>query len=282
MRKFRINFIFVILFCVDFSFSQQVNDSINVIIESFKNFEYAEVIRLSEDLLKTNEGLGNNQLIEIYNMKGVAHYSFGEDSDARKSFLEILKIDTSYTPDRNKTSPKIITFYNQVKKEYLKNLPRNEIEEKPIQTMKVDTVFIPRVVKDVESENKLKNSLIRSLILPGVGHLYNGANTKGWVLISLSAVSLTSIIYFIVDSNKKEEEYLQERERDLIEDKYDSYNLSNKMKNISIGSFAVIWLYSQFDLLFFSGNDGISENVNLPSLEYSPYKGFEFNYRIVF
>jgi hypothetical protein len=118
--------------------------------------------------------------------------------------------------------------------------------------------------------------------LPGLGHLYNESTTKGWILTSLSAVSLTSIIYFIVDSNKKEKEYLQERNRDLIEDKYDSYNLSSGLKNISIGSFVVIWLYSQFDLLLLSEDDGLSESINMPSLEYSPNRGFELSYRIIF
>lgn len=281
MRKFCKSFIFIFFICLDISFSQ-VNDSINIITENFRNFEYAEVIRLSEYLLRSKETLNNNQLMEVYTMKGISHYSFGEDYNAKESFIAILNMDSSYTLDPNKTSPKIITFYNEIKKEYLKNFPKNDIEEKPAQSVKIDTVFIPRILRDVESENNLKNSMIRSLILPGLGHLYNESTTKGWILTSLSAVSLTSIIYFIVDSNKKEKEYLQERNRDLIEDKYDSYNLSSGLKNISIGSFVVIWLYSQFDLLLLSEDDGLSESINMPSLEYSPNRGFELSYRIIF
>jgi hypothetical protein len=281
MRKFSISFIIILFVCIDISFSQ-VNDSINVIVENFRNFEYAEVIRLSEYLLESKESLSNNQLIEIYTMNGVAHYSFGEDKDAEESFIAILNIDTSYTLDPAKTSPKIISFYDQVKKEYLKNLSENEIKEKPVQTVRIDTVFIPKILRDIESENKFKNSLIRSFILPGLGHLYNETTTKGWILTSLSALTLTSTIYFIVDSNKKEKEYLQERNRNLIEDKYDSYNISNAMKNISIGSFALIWLYSQIDLLFLSEDDGISDAFNFPLLEYSPGRGLGLSYRVIF
>jgi len=115
-----------------------------------------------------------------------------------------------------------------------------------------------------------------------MGHLYNGTTTKGWILTSLSALSLTSIVYFVIDSNKKEKEYLQEHNRNLIEDKYDSYNFSNRMKNVSFGTFAAVWLYTQFDLLFFTGNDETSEDVNLPLLKFSPDEGFELSYRINF
>ena len=281
MRRYRISF-FVLFFCIDISFSQQVNESLNIIIENFKNFEYAEVIRLSQNLLKNNNELNDDQLIEIYTMKGVSHYSFGEDDYARESFLEILKMDSSFTLDQNKISPKIITLFNQVKREYLKNLSEEIPEEKPLQIVRVDTVFVPQIVKDVESENKLKNSLIRSVVFPGVGHFYNGSETKGWILTSLSALSLTSIVYFIIDSNKKEKEYLQERDINLIEDKYDLYNFSNRMKNISIGSFAAVWLYSQIDLLFFTEGLDISKGVSFPSLKYSSDKGFALSFYVKF
>jgi hypothetical protein len=281
MRKFSISLIFIFFICIDISFSQ-VNDSINIITENFRNFEYAEVIRLSEYFLRSNENLDNNQLIEIYTMKGIAHYSFGEDYDAKESFISILNLDSSFTLDPTRTSPKIITFYNEIKDEYIKNLSEINSEDKPSQTVRIDTVFIPRILRDVESENKLKNSLVRSLILPGLGHLYNGNTTKGWILTTLSVASIASTIYFVVDSNQKENEYLQERNRSSIEDKYDSYNISNSLKNFSIGSFVVVWLYSQVDLLFFSGNEGSSQIINLPSLEYFPNRGFEISYRFIF
>jgi hypothetical protein len=279
-KYFLLPFLFIILFS-DISFSQEVDEIINNVEEEFKNFEYAEVIRDSENLLRIKRALTNQQLFEIYTMKGIAHYTLAEDDNTRECFLEILKIDSSYSLDESRISPKIISFFNTVKQEYIQNLPEPEPEVKTVEIIKVDTVFIPKIIKDVESETMLKNSMIRSVILPGSGHLYNGVSTKGWILVSLSALSLGSSIYFIIDTNKKEKEYLQERSRNLIEDKYNSYNISYRMKNISLSLFAAVWLYSQLDLLFFS-DDEPSDFLNSVSLGTFHHNQIIFSYQIKF
>ncbi len=45
-----------------------------------------------------------------------------EFENSRKSFIEILKIDENFNLDSSQFSPKLITFFSDVKKEFLEIL----------------------------------------------------------------------------------------------------------------------------------------------------------------
>ena len=107
----------------------------------------------------------------------------------------------------------------------------------------------------------MTNALGRSILFPGMGHLYLSNNAKGWILTSLNTAALGSMLYFIFDSRNKELDYLEQTEPALINEKYDKYNTSYKIRNTLIITYAVIWIYSQIDLLFFS-DDEISNKIN--------------------
>ncbi|MEK6553091.1 MAG: hypothetical protein AABZ54_06545, partial [Bacteroidota bacterium] len=70
----------------------------------------------------------------------------------------------------------------------------------------------------------------------------------------------------------------------LIQQKYDDYNKSYKIRNVLIISYAVIWLYSQIDLLFFSNGDQDSKSKlsqsNNFSFTSSPLSALQINLRV--
>ena len=63
------------------------------------------------------------------------------------------------------------------------------------------------------------------------------------------------MVYFVFDTDSKRNDYLNAIEPSLIESNYDKYNTSYKIRNSLIITYAVIWLYSQLDLLVFSDDD---------------------------
>ena len=69
------------------------------------------------------------------------------------------------------------------------------------------------------------------------------------------------MIYFIFDSNSKQNSYLNEIDLELIQNKYDRYNSAYKIRNAFIISSVVLWLYAQIDLFFFS-DDLFAEKLN--------------------
>jgi len=258
---------------------QDNKEAIQELTQKFRDFEYQQVVEDAGELLNEKEKFSNPEGIEIYRMKGISHYALLDDSEARLSFIEILKIDTSYTLDPSYTSPKIITFFSDVKNEYLASV---EGKEEQIVITKYDTVYVPVTYRDSISENNLKQALIRSVFIPGTGHLYLQSNLKSWLLTFLSAASIGSGIYFIIDANKKEKIYLQEQDANEVAEKYNDYNFSYRMRNLAFISFAALWIYSQLDLLFFIEKDQPGIYSYLPKVFINPGEGILLNYRLEF
>ena len=259
-------------------FPQQQEDSLKILTENFKSFEYGNVIQIANKLISSKKDFNKDDLKEIYLMKGIAHYSLQEDDAAERSFINILQIDTSYVLDSSKTSPKIIAFYSDVKENYLERLRLRN------QNIVIDTLVVTKVVPDYEMQDRIKYSIARSVVLPGWGHIYNGEKTKGILLTTFSIAALGASVYLWFETNNKESDYLQEKNVPQIADKYDEYNFFYKMRNISILTYAVIWIYSQIDLLFFSDFDK-NENPGtsyLPEVNINPLTGINFNYKIHF
>jgi len=274
MKKFL--FIAIWLICIFSLLSQDNKDSLQNLTQKFRDFEYTLVIDDALRLLESKNKFSNPELIEIYRMKGISHYALLDDSEARLSFIEILKIDTAYSLDPSFTSPKIISFFNEVKNEYLISI---EGKEEQVTIIKYDTVYVP--TRDLTSEYNLKQALIRSIFLPGTGHLYLNSDLKSWLLTFLSAASIGTGIYFIIDTNEKEKIYLQEANRNETSEKYNDYNFSYRMRNLAFISFAALWVYSQLDLLFFIEDSQPEIYSYLPKVFIQP-QGISFNYHFEF
>ena len=252
--------------------SINVRDSLTIMKKSFDQFKYGDVISIANRLLLKKTPLTRDEILNIYKLKGISHYSLSEDDAAKKSFIEILRIDTSYTLDSTKISPKIISFFKQVKGDYIRQ--QKDIEARTV--VRIDTVYVQKMQFDFEHENRLKNAIARSLIVPGLGHLYLDVNFRSVFLTVLGSASLAASVYYFFQSEEKEKEYLIETDPGMIESRYSDFNDSYKYRNISLISFGIVWLYSQIDLLFFSDNP-TNETLTSTSLNYNEFKGLTFN-----
>jgi hypothetical protein len=231
---------FLLLFSTAVS-AQNYSDSVYQIENDFKSFKYEEVIRKSADLLSIDT-LPSVLKPQLYMMKGISHFVLLEDTLAKDSFLEILKINPQFYPDSIVTSPKIITFFNDVKDKYQwYYMPKPQADADTIE--QVNLVELYHLYK-----HKFRTSVVRSLLFPGLGHLYLENNT-GWILAIPGGISFLSSLYYIIDTGNKRMSYLNAQDPDLISEKYKSYNSSYKMRNISIIVYSAIWLFSQFDIL---------------------------------
>jgi hypothetical protein len=259
--------------------SQDNKEALEDLTRKFSNFEYAEVIKNASQLIKDKNQFTRLELIEIYRMKGIAHYSMLDEQQARLSFLEILKVDSSYVLDPSNTSPKIISFFDKVKGEYLVSV---EGKQDNITIVKHDTIYVPVIVRDTLAAYRLRQALLPSLFIPGLGHLYLESNLKSWALTTLSVASIVTGIFYIIDTNKKEKEYLQETDIGKVSEKYNKYNFSFRTRNLAFISYIALWLYCQLDLLFDSDYDesGALLSSYLPGLKLHPYNGISLTYKI--
>jgi hypothetical protein len=277
----KIFFISVILLLLAANgFPQEKATFLDSLRQKLENFDYAGTINLADSLLRFINNPSPSQLIEIYRVKGISEFSLQEDQAAKKSFLSILGIDKNYELDSTKTSPKIISFFDGIKKDFIVDYNKQRKYN-----FEIDSLYSAQIrMRSEVSINNFKKSMYRSLILPGWGHIYLGETAKGIILTTLSSVSLVSAIYFIIDSNNKFNDYLGASDPLTIAHNWDLYNQSNKWKNISLVSFAVLWLYSQIDLLFV--HDFTVQNSstvqNMPKLQYDLVRGIQLSYQYSF
>lgn len=248
--------------------------------QKLENFDYTGSINLADSLLKFISNPTPSQLIEIYRVKGISEFSLQEDQAAKKSFLSILGIDKNYELDSTKTSPKIISFFDGIKKDFIADYNKQRKYN-----FEIDSLYSAQIRKRSEENiNNFKKSMYRSLIMPGWGHIYLGETAKGIILTTLSSVSLVSTIYFIIDSNNKFNDYNRATDPLVVASNRDSYYESNKWKNISMISFAALWLYSQIDLLFVHDFEvqNSATAQNLPKLQYDFVRGIQLSFRYSF
>lgn len=251
---FRIFFFAVLLLAAALPielFSQQLSAELDSIKKKFESFEYKNVITLSDEALRSSSTISSADKIEILRMRAIAQYSLWDENSARESFKEILRINDQYELDSLKNSPKIVSLFKSVKKEFnLESVP----QKKEAGKINIDSLLNYEKEKFSEESTSMKATFAKSLILPGWGHLHNGNELKGWLLISAAAITLGSSIYFSVDTHNKEKAYLSATAQPMIDDLYTNYNSSYKLRNISLFLFSIVWIYSQIDLAFLSNN----------------------------
>lgn len=241
-------FVLVLIILADLLYAQESN-LFNKIKAEFINFQYKELIKDADELLKNGPDYDSSTVIEVYRMKAVSHFSLMQDKEAENSFRKILELDTAFSLDPYQNSPKIIQFFSDLKLTYISGLKK--IEEEKI-LIKPDTVYITKEVQVPIRQESANPKIIRSLILPGWGHLYSGEKTKGWFLASLGSLSFLSSLYFTIDASSKEKLYSNETNLNRINTRYNDFNTSYKIRNISLLTFAAVWIYSQLDILFLS------------------------------
>lgn len=219
--------------------------------QEYELFEYAKVIEHSNNFI-TQGGISDTLMIDVYLMRAVSFYSLGKEDSTRNNFLEILKINSNYNADPARISPKLITIFNSVKSDFLKTHTDPATKTDSTQQQK----YLAGIINPT-----YKYALLQNFLVPGWGHINNGNLTKGITLAAVSTANLAVMIYYINDTNKKENEYLSETNKSLFQQKYDSFNSSYKTRNILIASYVIIWLYSQLDFLFISDDNQSDNNI---------------------
>ncbi|RJP63757.1 MAG: hypothetical protein C4539_15705 [Ignavibacteriales bacterium] len=261
----KIKLVAILILCIANSFLAQEKVSLQDIILKYESLEYNDVISLTANILKTGT-LNKNELIEVYTMKAVSHFALSQEVESKNCFIEILKLDKNFNPDPVKVSPKIILFFNDVKEEFLKTNAQVEKQTEPEKDSPKDSILAVNKNLLFKEKTEFKNYLMKSIILPGWGHLsHNGSSVKGWLLTSASILNTGALIYFIIDADKKEKDYLNQSDEVQIKSMYNKFNTSFKTRNVLITSLVAIWLYAQADLLLFSFDDMNADiNLSLP------------------
>ena len=243
--------LFVILFFIHLGFSQQEHELLPKLKSYFVAFEYEKTINLADSILLSRDLLAENDLVEVLRMQAIAHFSMDNLTDAENSFLNILEIIPNFILSESETSPKIIAFYDKIKLEYLSR----QVNHNP--NMENDDQS--RIIKIQDAIRSYKAGMVRSIVLPGWGHYYIDEDGKGLILNLGAILTIAPAVFYALQTEKLEKEYLNTTHEGKIASRYRRYNNAYKNRNNFLAAFAVIWLYSQYDYFL---TDHVDVNSN--------------------
>lgn len=245
----------------------------------FQSFTYNEVIELSDSILNDTDAFDSNQLAEVYLYRAASFYNLWDEESAEDAFIHLLQLNKDYVLDKSTFSPKIITFYNEIKSEYLQS-----IRPPDTTSAKEDTLQIMTTAENeellIQQKEMLTGISVRSMLLPGWGHIYRDESTlSGWLLTGASILTLGSTLYYFYETDNKRDAYLNAIEQAEIDKAYEEYNDAYLFRNYSLIAFITVWIYAQLDIHFFSQDHSGRSDL---FIDVSSFRGTQINLKYNF
>jgi len=201
------------------------------IIQDYEGLRYAEGQAKARAALATYARFTPAQLVTLHTYLGFIEFALGQLDSAKSQFRAALSLEPKLSLDPVYTSPKIITLFEEVKRESHPRVP----SERPVE------------IRYVLLEDKRSGAALRSLLLPGWGQLYKGEKTKGLILLSLAGAALGSLIATHIAQAQAHNDYRAAKAPADIESKYDRYNRLYKARNALAVFTGALWLYAYID-----------------------------------
>ncbi|MCL5268315.1 MAG: hypothetical protein M1469_09465 [Bacteroidetes bacterium] len=160
----------------------------------------------------------------------------GKNQPAIEHFVNALRIDSSLTLDPVMTSPKILEVFNTAKEQFRSS---SDKELSPSENK-----VIPRgLIQSGES----RGPTFRAILFPGWEQVYEGRETKGYILLGAGAVTAISSIAFDFLRRDARTKYLNASTPDLASSTYKKYDAYYKSEFYSVSAFVLIYAYSELD-----------------------------------
>lgn len=199
--------------------------------------QFEKVVEQGNSLLAEPEKLTREQLISVHNLMAQSNYSINSLDSSRVHFYTVLALDEEFVLDPVKTSPKIINFFDEIKKHFLESA--NDQNQAPV-----------TFTRYVFQKDRRPEAGLRSFALPGWGQSFKFQKRRALAFGGAFASSLVATGTFIAIEKNKKDAYKNETDVDKIPSKYDSYNSSSKFRRISQYTLFTIWAASIADALF--------------------------------
>ncbi len=200
--------------------------------ELYEALQFEKTIETGQRLLKQTSSFSQQELIEIHKYLGFAYFNLGQLDSARTHFLTILELDPQYQFDPVTTSPKIIAFFEQQKKE-LKQVKR-----------------VPAITRYIFLKDKRPEASIKSLLVPGWGQYFKGQKQKAVLFFSAftgSAIFTTTAAFLEKHYHNK---YKAVNDVTRLSGAYDQYNRWYRIRQYGLWTLAAIWATSVLDAMW--------------------------------
>jgi len=244
----RILIAFFILFCNYATFTFAQNGSLHaafLTIDSLYNSGSYLSAEVEARRLLENANLNDTAFAEIHKYIAFSLIAQGKRELAKERFTKLLSLYPTYSLDPVLTSPKILFIFNEAKQAFLSST-------KPMQGAKV----IP-----IEADSS--SISYRTILFPGWEQLHIRRKISGAIFIGFGILTLGSGITFEFLRSNARQDYLNEKNPLVIDEKYKTYNWYYKAEIVSFVAFAITYIASEIDIFTMSNNSTINVLSNL-------------------
>jgi tetratricopeptide (TPR) repeat protein len=215
-------------------FAQLVNYNAIQVKVLYEALEFDKAIESGQILLKSRQKFTREELATVHQYMALSFYNTGKIDSARSHFLSLLSIQPDFEPDPINVSPKIISFFEQLK---------NETVTRP-------TDHAIGYTKYVFLQDLRPGATFRSAVLPGWGQLYKHQKTRGHIIggVFIASLMATGVSLYLEKDNHNK--YLDSTTPASIEANYDTYNSWFKKRKVFTITTISVWAFSILDALW--------------------------------
>lgn len=220
------------------AWGQDTGRVVDEIRAAYQQLDYEAAVERARAALAEDDGLTLAARTEIHSILALIAYTRGDLDEARRHFNLALDLDPAHTLDPLLVSPKIVSFFDEVRAERRRSA--------------TETTGGPEIRYVVVRDNR-PDAALRSMVLPGWGQLYKGERTKGWALAGLWGLNASAVVVAHLQAERSRNAYLDETNAAEVAARYDTYNSWHRARNSLLLGAAGIWLYSYVDALLSPG-----------------------------
>ncbi len=176
--------------------------------DRFEFGSFAEAAGTIRNWLADHPDASGDDAVEAYRMLGISELKLGDAQQARAAFVSLLSLDPDYTLDPFLVEPKVVEFFDDVKKEHEPALAplrerRRELEEQKRLTEDAKKRLLAEEQAHTGAPTKLIRVQERIYLfnwLPlGAGQFQNGQRAKGTAIaaaeVALAATNVVAILF---------------------------------------------------------------------------------------
>ena len=226
---------------------------------TYEQLDYGGAETKARRALATYTDFTVEQLVEIHTLLGLVTFTLNKPEEARRQFEAALSLREDLELDPLFTSPKILTFFEEVKSAWE---ARQSGSVEPVGT-----------IQYVQLEDLRAGAAMRSLILPGWGQHYKGETKKGWILMGLWGATASGTVAAHLFRQRALDRYNDTTEPGLFDRRFNTLNTWHKVRNNLALATLGIWIYSYVDALLFRAPFNPARRRNLVVLP-TPAPGY--------
>ncbi|NIR48009.1 MAG: hypothetical protein GWN62_07305 [Aliifodinibius sp.] len=217
------------------TFAQSPFSQITQLKQYYESVEFEKTISTGKQLLNRDTQLTPEVIATIHRYLALSYYHTGKLDSSQAHFLSLLSIQPSTELDPVTTSPKIIEFFNEIKKDHA------EFNESATSIT---------YTKYLVEEDLRPGAAWRSALLPGWGQFYKNQSLRGKILGGAfwGSLIVTGISWFMED--QAHQDYLDSGSVEEINKNYDTYNQWFKTRRILTVSTIALWAITVGDAMW--------------------------------